>query len=195
MEAKAMVLEKFNQPLVLKAFPLPRLKNGEVLVKIEAAGVCGSDVHMWEGRDPRIRLPMIPGHEGAGKIMVSLGSDYREYLVEYVAHNKRGSADLCTYFFLRVGQLVRQDGLCGLLATNTIAQGDTRIVGLDQMITFGWVIIGIKISTAIHARELLPTGKKYSGPAVVTEYSATTVVPEGKRFSLDGSGNLVIELG
>ena len=52
-----------------------------------------------------------------------------------------------------------------------------------------------KISTAIHARELLPTGKKYSGPAVVTEYSATTVVPEGKRFSLDRSGNLVIELG
>lgn len=39
-----------------------------MLVKIEAAGVCGSDVHMWEGRDPRIRLPMILGHEGVGKI-------------------------------------------------------------------------------------------------------------------------------
>ncbi len=73
MEAKAMVLERFNHPLVLKAFPLSGLKNGEVLVKIEAAGVCGSDVHMWEGRDPRIRLPMIPGHEGAGKIMEMAG--------------------------------------------------------------------------------------------------------------------------
>lgn len=46
MEAKAMVLEKFNQPLIAKAFPIPKLKHGEVLVKIEAGGVCGSDVHM-----------------------------------------------------------------------------------------------------------------------------------------------------
>lgn len=69
MEAKAMVLEQFNQPLVMKTFPIPKIKEGEVLAKIEAAGVCGSDVHMWEGRDPRIRLPMIPGHEGVGEIV------------------------------------------------------------------------------------------------------------------------------
>ena len=64
-----MVLEKFKQPLRMSSFPIPDLKEGEVLVKIEAAGVCGSDVHMWEGRDPRIRLPMIPGHEGVGEIV------------------------------------------------------------------------------------------------------------------------------
>jgi len=68
-EARAIVLEKFNEPLVTKTFPLPNLKEGEALVKIEAAGVCGSDVHMWEGRDPRIRLPMILGHEGVGEIV------------------------------------------------------------------------------------------------------------------------------
>ena len=64
-----MVLEKFGQPFVLRTFPIPRLNEGEVLVKIEAAGVCGSDVHMWEGRDPRIRLPMILGHEWVGEIV------------------------------------------------------------------------------------------------------------------------------
>jgi threonine dehydrogenase-like Zn-dependent dehydrogenase len=69
MESKAMVLEKFNQPLRRRSFPIPDLKEGEALVKIEAAGVCGSDVHMWEGRDPRLRLPMIPGHEGVGEIV------------------------------------------------------------------------------------------------------------------------------
>ena len=68
-EARAIVLEKFNEPLVLRSFPIPHPKEGEVLVKVEAAGVCGSDVHMWEGRDPRIRLPMILGHEGAGEIV------------------------------------------------------------------------------------------------------------------------------
>ena len=69
MDAKAMVLERFNEPLELKTFPVPRLKEGEALVRIEAAGVCGSDVHQWEGKDPRIRLPMILGHEGAGEIV------------------------------------------------------------------------------------------------------------------------------
>jgi threonine dehydrogenase-like Zn-dependent dehydrogenase len=68
-EARAIILEKFNEPLVQRSFPIPNPKDGEVLAKVEAAGVCGSDVHMWEGRDPRIRLPMILGHEGAGEIV------------------------------------------------------------------------------------------------------------------------------
>ncbi len=51
---------------------------------------------------------------------------------------------------------------------------------------------GKKISTAIWARELIPPGRKLSGPAVVTEYSATTVVPPRKRFWIDAAGNLVI---
>ena len=79
MEAKAMVLEKFNRPLVMRTFPIPKLREGEVLVKIEAAGVCGSDVHMWEGRDPRIRLPMILGHEGVGEV-VEIKGELRDVL-------------------------------------------------------------------------------------------------------------------
>jgi N-methylhydantoinase A len=51
-----------------------------------------------------------------------------------------------------------------------------------------------KLTAAIHARESLQIGKNYSGPAVVTEYSATTIVPPGIRFCLDRSGNLVIRL-
>ncbi len=52
---------------------------------------------------------------------------------------------------------------------------------------------GKKLGGAIHARDTLRIGKKYSGPAVVTEYSATTVVPAGKRFWLDKWGNVMIE--
>jgi N-methylhydantoinase A len=46
---------------------------------------------------------------------------------------------------------------------------------------------------AIHAREQMRPGRKASGPAIVTEYSATTVVPPKHRFWLDRAGNLVIE--
>ncbi len=52
---------------------------------------------------------------------------------------------------------------------------------------------GKKMSTQILPRESLKSGKAYRGPAVVTEYSATTVVPPGLVFRVDRAGNLVID--
>jgi N-methylhydantoinase A len=54
---------------------------------------------------------------------------------------------------------------------------------------------GRKFAAAIYSRDTLPTGRKYSGPAVITEYSATTVVPPGMTFRRERSGNLIIEIG
>lgn len=65
---KAAVLNRFNAPLEVVDFPRPKLKDGQALVRITAAGICGSDVHMWLGEDPRTPLPMILGHEGVGVI-------------------------------------------------------------------------------------------------------------------------------
>jgi len=53
---------------------------------------------------------------------------------------------------------------------------------------------GKKIAAATYGRDSLRPGRKCSGPAVVTEYSATTVVPPGKRFWLDRTGNLFIQI-
>jgi len=74
MQAKAAVLSKFNEPLQMQSFPLVPLAKGEVRVRITAAGVCGSDVHMWRGQDPRTPLPMILGHEGVGEVAEINGS-------------------------------------------------------------------------------------------------------------------------
>jgi len=81
-----------------------------------------------------------PPFMGGQKITGNLGVDYRDYLVENLARGKRGSADLCSYFFLRAASLLREGGQLGFLATNTIAQGDTREVGLDQLTANGCVI-------------------------------------------------------
>lgn len=51
---------------------------------------------------------------------------------------------------------------------------------------------GKKLKTKIYAREELKPSRKYSGPTIVTEYSATTVIPPGKRFRIDLAQNLVI---
>ena len=68
MKMKVAVLKEFNQPLITLERELPPLKEGEVLLKIKASGGCGSDVHMWKGKDPRTPLPLILGHEGVGEI-------------------------------------------------------------------------------------------------------------------------------
>ena len=52
---------------------------------------------------------------------------------------------------------------------------------------------GKRLKTGILDRDSLIGGRKYGGPAVVTEYSATTVVPPGMRFFLDRARNLIIE--
>jgi N-methylhydantoinase A len=54
---------------------------------------------------------------------------------------------------------------------------------------------GKRLQAAIHSRDSLVAGRKYSGPAVVTEYSATTVIPSGVGFEKDRAGNLMIEIG
>jgi N-methylhydantoinase A len=53
---------------------------------------------------------------------------------------------------------------------------------------------GTQVAAAVYERDGMPRGRKLRGPAIVTEYSATTVVPPGKRFWVDRPGNLVIEI-
>jgi hypothetical protein len=60
--------------------------------------------------------------------------------VAHIAEGRRGSADLVAYFFLRAWSLLSEGGGFGLLAVNTIAEGDTRQVGLEAMVAAGAVI-------------------------------------------------------
>ena len=80
-----------------------------------------------------------PPFLGGQKLTGFFGEPYREYLVKFLGHGQRGSADLVAYFFLRALQLLKPQGTFGLLATNTIAEGDTREVGLAQMVEKGTI--------------------------------------------------------
>ncbi len=64
---KAAVVKAFDQPLVIESRPVPTPGPGEVLVRIEASGLCRSDVRITRGDWPvRAQPPFIPGHEGVG---------------------------------------------------------------------------------------------------------------------------------
>ena len=74
---KALVLEEYNK-LVYKDVPNPVMKSDEVLVRIKACGICGSDVHGLDGRTGRRIPPLIMGHEASGEIE-EVGSDVKEW--------------------------------------------------------------------------------------------------------------------
>lgn len=64
---KALVLEEYMK-LVYQDVPMPDMGEEDVLVKVEAVGICGSDVHGMDGSTGRRLPPIIMGHEAAGVI-------------------------------------------------------------------------------------------------------------------------------
>ncbi|WP_310619596.1 alcohol dehydrogenase AdhP [Flexibacterium corallicola] len=71
---KAAVVRKFGEPLDICEVPVPEVSEDSILVKIEATGVCHTDLHAAHGDWPvKPSPPFIPGHEGVG-IVVKAGS-------------------------------------------------------------------------------------------------------------------------
>lgn len=74
---KALVLEEYNK-LVFKDVPDPDILPGEVLIRIKACGICGSDVHGLDGSTGRRVPPLIMGHEASG-IIEAIGSAVKKW--------------------------------------------------------------------------------------------------------------------
>ena len=122
MKTKAAVLYQPNTPLVIEELDLQEPGDGEVLVKINAAGVCHSDYHVMKGEwgSP---LPVVLGHEGAG-IVEQIGSGVKNVKVgDHVILNFRPNCGWC-------GHCVRgQPVLCNGSETprNEMFSGGSRL--------------------------------------------------------------------
>lgn len=94
----------FREPddLRVEQVPVPAIGAGEVLVKVEVCGICGTDVHIYRGHFPAPNLPLIPGHEFSGRV-VEVGA-----LVDHVQVGDHVTADInlsCgRCYFCRHGQ-------------------------------------------------------------------------------------------
>lgn len=73
---KALV---YTQPreVVLQDLQAPSLSDDEVVLQIEAVGICGSDMHAWHGHDPRRKPGLVLGHEFVGKITESAAPGFK----------------------------------------------------------------------------------------------------------------------
>ncbi|KUG58346.1 alcohol dehydrogenase [Serinicoccus chungangensis] len=67
---KAAVVPSLGAPLEIRDVPVPEPGPGQVLVKVEASGLCHTDIHAARGEWPvRPKMPLIPGHEGVGTVV------------------------------------------------------------------------------------------------------------------------------
>lgn len=76
MKGKVSIFREEKKPLEIKEFDVPKLQEGQILVRVLRANVCGSDIHMWSGDAFRafggVPYPIVLGHEMVGEI-VALG--------------------------------------------------------------------------------------------------------------------------
>jgi propanol-preferring alcohol dehydrogenase len=77
---RAMMLDRPNQPLVLRDMPEPTAGPGQVLVRIGACAVCRTDLHVVDGELPDPKLPLIIGHEIVGRI-AALGAGVDRFAI------------------------------------------------------------------------------------------------------------------
>jgi Zn-dependent alcohol dehydrogenase len=129
---KAAVLREVGVPLGLEDVELDPPSAGEVLVRIEAAGVCHSDLHYMTG-DLAAKLPIVPGHEGAGVVeAVGPGVGDRVSVGDRVAllwRPRCGECDACVAgnpAMCRFGRV--------FATTNGLFDGTTRLHRGDERI-------------------------------------------------------------
>ena len=70
MNMRAAVLAGYGEPLEIQSVPRPVAERGQLLVRLQACGICHSDVHIWKGDvvPPEGPSPFILGHEGVGVV-------------------------------------------------------------------------------------------------------------------------------
>lgn len=135
---KALVYTKPNQ-MVYRDEPEPTLSPGEVLIRVDAVGICGSDMHAYHGRDPRRIPPLILGHELAGEILAGPGMGRRVTVNPLITC---GHCEFCV------------QGRNNLCANRTMI-GMTRAGGFAQYVTTAAAsVIDLPEGMATHAAAL-----------------------------------------
>jgi L-iditol 2-dehydrogenase len=161
---KALLLSQYKH-LELKEMPEPRPAADEVLVRVKACGICGSDVHGFDGSSGRRIPPVVMGHEAAGTV-VATGSDVTDLKEgDRITFDSTISCGRC--HFCRRGQI----NLCDNREVLGVSCGDYRRMGafaeyvtvprricyrLPDSLPFESAAMIEAISVAVHAVALTP---------------------------------------
>jgi Zn-dependent alcohol dehydrogenase len=137
---RAAVLREPGRAVAVERVVLAPPRRGEVLVRVAAAGVCHSDVHLADGRLGAGRCPMVLGHEGAG-VIEAVGEDVPDVVVgDHVAFcfvPACGACPACRSGRRTLCETAARNGVAGMLM-----DGTSRLRGLDGAVLQHGLMVG-----------------------------------------------------
>ncbi|MEM3350902.1 MAG: NAD(P)-dependent alcohol dehydrogenase, partial [Saccharolobus sp.] len=175
MKSKAALLREFSKPLSIENVEIEEPKGEEVLIKIQGAGICRTDLRIWKGLEarPTFKLPIILGHENSGKIvkMGELVKGFREgdNVVVYATwgdltcrYCKEGKYSLCK------NQTIPGQTTNGGFSEYMLVRSYRWLVKLNTLNTVEAAPLADAGTTSMGAiRQALPFINKFSDPIVV----------------------------
>ena len=197
MKTRAAVLYEAGQPAVIEEITLDAPRQGEVLVRMEAAGVCHSDLHVRDGTIPE-PMPIVLGHEGTGVVtevglgVTSLQPGDRVVLTLvpacgscYFCH--RGEPHLCLTSGAMAARGVLRDG------TSRLRRGDQTLHHFNAVSCFSEYVV-VPQEGAVKIPHDIPVEiAALLGCAVVTGVGAverTAGVRPGESVAVIGCGGV-----
>ncbi len=148
---KALVYTDTNE-IVYRDEPDPVLDSDDVLLKVEATGICGSDMHAYHGHDPRRVPPLILGHEVAGTIVSGPQKGIRAVI------NPLITCGACHYCDTGFSNLCDQRELIGMRLAGAYAEyvkiPAKNLVVLPETLGFVKASLAEPAATALHALNL-----------------------------------------
>ena len=148
MRAQAVVVRSVAEGPRLLEIEVDEPGAGEVLVRVAASGICGSDLHVVHGRSVIDAFPMVLGHEGAG-VVEQVGDGVRHLAVgDHVVLALYGPCNECDA--CRTGRFVLCDGAARVSAIRgRMADGSTRVRLADGETVYPMVGVGSLAELAV----------------------------------------------
>lgn len=172
---KALVLTAYKQ-FELQEVPEPQVGPKDVLIRVKACGICGSDVHGMDGSTGRRRPPIVMGHEASGTVE-KLGSEVSGYKL-----GDRVTFDSTIYnpdsFFSKKGMI----NLCD----------DRRVLGVSCEEYRQHGAFAELVSVPSHIMYALPTGMSYEQAAMVEPVS---IAVHAKHLTPIAAGDTALVFG
>ncbi len=154
---QAARLYKPGEPLKIESIPIPVPASNEILVQVEACGLCGTDIHLAvDGDIPVQKSPITLGHEAAG-IVAELGPEVSEYAVgDRVALFPSATCGRCRYCMAGRESLCASAKVYGMVRDGSLAQYVTTpvwsVIRIPDSVSFEQAaIVTDGVSTPFHA--------------------------------------------
>jgi 2-desacetyl-2-hydroxyethyl bacteriochlorophyllide A dehydrogenase len=152
---KALVYTQANE-VQLQDRPAPALVSGEVILQIDAVGICGSDMHAYHGHDPRRKPGLVLGHEFCGTVLESASSAYAPGT--RVTGNPLITCGICDYCVQGRNNLCSARTMVGMTRPGAFAEQmaipASSLIAMPQDMSAVHAAVTEPAATALHAINL-----------------------------------------